>query len=106
MSIAQTFWVVFGILLLIACVVISAVTFGRIWFVDRPRLQKELRATLGGKHNLAAPFSGLWGVLQSVLVVAMGGFCVIGIGVLSLFWVPVVFAWYRLRGKPLPPPQL
>ena len=106
MSIAQTFWVVFGILLLTGCVAISAVTFGRLWFVDRPRLQTKMRQALGGEHEPVRAFSSFWGSLQAFLVVALGVLCAIAIGILSLFWVPLVFAWYRLRGKPLPAPNL
>ena len=106
MSTAQTFWLVFGLLLLTACLAISAVSFGRLWFVDRPRLQAKMREALGGEREPGGLFSGLWSGVQAFLIVAFGTLCLIGIGILSLLWVPLVYMWYRLRGKPLPDPNL
>ena len=106
MGIIQTFFASFGVLLIAACLLIAAVWFCLMWFGTRRRAEAQMRGVLGNDCQSHGILSNIRHAFQALLLCIIGVFFVIGMGLWTLLVAPLYWAWYRLRGKPLPDTEL
>lgn len=76
-----------------------------MWFGVRRRAETQMRGTLGDDYQSHSDLRSIWHGLQALLLCIVGVFLLIGIGLWTLLVAPFYWAWYRMRGKPLPTPN-
>jgi hypothetical protein len=64
-----------------------------------------MRGVLGDDYQPHGILPTIWHGLQALLFCIIGVFFVIGMGLWALLVAPFYWAWYRIRGKPLPTPN-
>ena len=105
MSTFQTFGVSFVIFLVVACLLISIVWFCTMWFGIRTRVESQMRDVMGGKYQSHGALVTSWHGLQVLCFCIVGVFALVTISLWMLAVAPFYWAWYRLRGKPMPTPD-
>ena len=105
MSIFQTFAVSFAVLLVAACLLIGVVWFCSMWFGMRNKAESQMRNVMGDQFQGHGTLTTCWHGLQAFCLCVAGVLALIAIGLWSLVAAPVYWAWYRVRGKPLPSPN-
>src|SRR5688572_13142017 len=90
---------------MVASLIIAAAWFCVLWFGARKRAEAQMRGVLGGNYQPHSVLGGIWHGSQALLLCIIGVFFVIGMGLWTLLVAPFYWAWYRLRGRPLPTPN-
>jgi len=105
MSTFQTFAVSFVVLLVAACLIIAVVWFCLMWFGMRRRAESQMRGVLVDDYQAQGIFQSTWHGPQTLCFCVVGVFALMAISLWTLVAAPFYWAWYRLRGKPLPTPN-
>lgn len=64
-----------------------------------------MRGVLGDDYQPHGILLSIWHGLQVLWFCIMAVFFVVGVGLWTLLFAPLYWAWYRIRGKPLPTPN-
>ena len=105
MSVIQTFFVSFGILFVVACLIIAVCMFVRVWFGVGRRMQAKMRDAFGVECEPLGLMRSITLGIQLFFIITIGIVFLIAAGLWELSIGSLCRAWYWIRGKPLPTPD-